>query len=254
MHCNVGVFWRNDWMDQDATWYGGRSRPHGKGHSSPPPFSVHLYCGEMVAHLSNCWALVALNRQFHVMTWQYCIWPRLEKLSHGLHTYFLCSTVPSQNVVQCLWPVSTLIRAYHDCRCPWPSDRLQRESRLYGRAPSRAEMIAVTPRGACRQFACRSRDHVTLERASVGRCVGGGGGRDRPSRRQVQNVVQIRSRRQMRRRRAPPVNGRRRRNALNHTLDGYCYSPIDQSRAVAQQLLSTAPSICWRATPSLGFW
>ena len=25
--CNVGVFWPNGWMDQDATWYGGRSRP-----------------------------------------------------------------------------------------------------------------------------------------------------------------------------------------------------------------------------------
>jgi len=45
--CNVGVLWPNGWMDQDATWYGGRPRPtphcvrwgpnslHGKGHSSP---------------------------------------------------------------------------------------------------------------------------------------------------------------------------------------------------------------------------
>jgi len=29
----------------------------GKGHSSPH-FSVHVYCGKTVAHLSNCWALV----------------------------------------------------------------------------------------------------------------------------------------------------------------------------------------------------
>jgi len=47
--CNVGMLWPNGWMDQDATWYGGRPRPrphcvrwrpsfpHGKGHSSPPP-------------------------------------------------------------------------------------------------------------------------------------------------------------------------------------------------------------------------
>jgi len=47
--CNDGVLWPNGWMDQDATWYGGRPRPrrycvrwgpsslHGKGHSSPPP-------------------------------------------------------------------------------------------------------------------------------------------------------------------------------------------------------------------------
>jgi len=44
--CNVAVLWPNGWMDQDATWYGGRHRPgdivldgdpapHGKGHSSP---------------------------------------------------------------------------------------------------------------------------------------------------------------------------------------------------------------------------
>jgi len=25
--CNVGVLWPNGWMDQDATWYGGRPRP-----------------------------------------------------------------------------------------------------------------------------------------------------------------------------------------------------------------------------------
>ena len=47
--CYVGVSWPNGWMDQDATWYGGRSRPrrHGvrwrpsfpneKGHSTPRP-------------------------------------------------------------------------------------------------------------------------------------------------------------------------------------------------------------------------
>jgi len=25
--CNVGVLWPNVWMDQEATWYGGRRRP-----------------------------------------------------------------------------------------------------------------------------------------------------------------------------------------------------------------------------------
>jgi len=38
--CNVGVLWRNGWMDQDATWYGGRPRPRRHcvrwGPSSPP--------------------------------------------------------------------------------------------------------------------------------------------------------------------------------------------------------------------------
>ena len=63
--CNVGVFWPNGWMDQDATWYRGGPRlrshcvrwgtqlPHRKGHSSPH-FSAHVYCGQTVAHLSNC--------------------------------------------------------------------------------------------------------------------------------------------------------------------------------------------------------
>jgi len=49
--CNIGVLWPDGWMDQDATWYGGRpqhrrhcakwgpsSLLHGKGHSSPPTF------------------------------------------------------------------------------------------------------------------------------------------------------------------------------------------------------------------------
>jgi len=66
--CNVGVLWPNGWMDQDVTWHGGRPRP--KPHyvrwasSSAPPlqkwgtaatyFSVHVYCGQTVAHLSYC--------------------------------------------------------------------------------------------------------------------------------------------------------------------------------------------------------
>jgi len=60
------LLWPNSWMDQDATWYGGRPRPPphcvrwgpssrglgGKGHSSPTPFSGPL-CSDTVAHLSN---------------------------------------------------------------------------------------------------------------------------------------------------------------------------------------------------------
>ena len=54
-----------------ATWCGGRPRP--RRHcvrwrpSSPtergtaaPHFSAHVYCGQTIAHLSNCWALVAI--------------------------------------------------------------------------------------------------------------------------------------------------------------------------------------------------
>jgi len=56
------LLWPNGWMDQDATWYGGRpwpghivldgdpSPPQKKGHS--PQFSVHVYCGQTVAQLT----------------------------------------------------------------------------------------------------------------------------------------------------------------------------------------------------------
>jgi len=52
--CNVGVLWPHGWMDQDATWYGGRPRPRRccmrwgpsfsseKRHSSPPLFGQCL--------------------------------------------------------------------------------------------------------------------------------------------------------------------------------------------------------------------
>jgi len=50
------LFWPNGWMDQDATWYGGRPwpRPHCVtwGPSSPSkgaqqlPFLAHVYCGQ----------------------------------------------------------------------------------------------------------------------------------------------------------------------------------------------------------------
>jgi len=80
------LLWPNGWMDQDATWYGGRPRPRWHcvtwGPNSPkwtqplifspcltalpspkrgtgaPIFSAHVYCSQMVAHLSYCWALV----------------------------------------------------------------------------------------------------------------------------------------------------------------------------------------------------
>jgi len=54
--CDVGVLWPNGWMDEDATWYGGRPRPRRllDGDPAPPPqkggrgpqFSPHVYCGQ----------------------------------------------------------------------------------------------------------------------------------------------------------------------------------------------------------------
>jgi len=61
------LLWPNGSMDQDATWCKGRPwpRPHCVtwGSSSPykrahPQFLAHVYCGQMVVHLSYCWALV----------------------------------------------------------------------------------------------------------------------------------------------------------------------------------------------------
>ena len=57
------LFWPNGWMDQDATWYMEVSLGPGHivldGDPVPPkmgqstPISVHVYCGQTVARLSN---------------------------------------------------------------------------------------------------------------------------------------------------------------------------------------------------------
>jgi len=49
------LLWTNGWMNQDATWYGGRPRPRPhlldgdpaptKGHKTSPQFSAHVCCG-----------------------------------------------------------------------------------------------------------------------------------------------------------------------------------------------------------------
>jgi len=55
-------------LNEDITWYGDRPRPRRHcvrwGPSSPkkgtdPQFSAHVYCGQTVAHLSYCWAVVS---------------------------------------------------------------------------------------------------------------------------------------------------------------------------------------------------
>jgi len=49
------ILWTNGWMDQDATWYGGKPRPMRRyvrwGRSCPlkgaqPPVFPHVYCGQ----------------------------------------------------------------------------------------------------------------------------------------------------------------------------------------------------------------
>jgi len=62
-HFGPCLLWPNSWMDQDATWCGGRPRRHCVrwGPSSPTEsgtvalhFSAHVHCGQTVAHLSKC--------------------------------------------------------------------------------------------------------------------------------------------------------------------------------------------------------
>jgi len=83
------------WMDQDATWYRGRfwprrhcvrwgpSSPHEKGHSSHPHFWAHVFCGQAVAHLSNCWALVLF-----CLINLCCCFRRLSSRTSGVRTRF----------------------------------------------------------------------------------------------------------------------------------------------------------------------
>ena len=54
--CNVGVLWPNGWTDQDETLHAGIGL--GPGHIVLDGDPLHVYCGETVAHLSYCWALV----------------------------------------------------------------------------------------------------------------------------------------------------------------------------------------------------
>ena len=61
--CGIGVLWPNGWMDQNATWYGSRSRPtphcvrwgpssHPQmGHNSPPLFGCLLWPNGWVVQL-----------------------------------------------------------------------------------------------------------------------------------------------------------------------------------------------------------
>ena len=71
----------NGWMDQDATWYGGRPRPGphcvGWGSSSPPlkkegafhQFLAHVYCGQMAAWIYDSWYRGRLQPRPHCVIW-----------------------------------------------------------------------------------------------------------------------------------------------------------------------------------------
>ena len=69
-HCGPCLLWRNGWMNQDSTWYGGRSRPWPhcvrwesdrplpKGVQLPPQFSADVCCGQTAG-----WIKMPLGRE-----------------------------------------------------------------------------------------------------------------------------------------------------------------------------------------------
>jgi len=92
--CDVGVSWRNGWIDQDATWYGGRPRPMRhcvrwdqapprKGAQQPPFFGT--LCSGMVAHLSWCLTgdLVHLHRFANFCLSLYVLWVKFIDVGHN---------------------------------------------------------------------------------------------------------------------------------------------------------------------------
>jgi len=71
--CNVGGLWPNSYIDYrmpldmqvglvpgDVVLDGNPAPPPERG-TAAPHFSVHVYCGQTVANLSNCWALVVFS-------------------------------------------------------------------------------------------------------------------------------------------------------------------------------------------------
>jgi len=67
-YCGKTVGWikiplgREVGLDPGDIVLDGDSAHHRKGQSSPTHFSAHVYCGQTVAHLSNCRALVKSGR------------------------------------------------------------------------------------------------------------------------------------------------------------------------------------------------
>jgi len=66
----MSVVWPNGWTDQDGTWYEGgigsgdivlHGDPASPKRATAPQFLVHVYCGQTVAHLSYCGALVKVD-------------------------------------------------------------------------------------------------------------------------------------------------------------------------------------------------
>ena len=62
------VLWPNGWMDQDATWYGGRPQPRGlwvKWGPSPP----HKREAEAGGRIRNLWPMAIVAERLDVSRW-----------------------------------------------------------------------------------------------------------------------------------------------------------------------------------------
>ena len=77
------LLWPNGWMDQDATWYGGRTQPRRlyvrwglsfpspkRGRSPPPQFSAHIHCGQTAGWIKMALGIeVGLGPGYIVLDW-----------------------------------------------------------------------------------------------------------------------------------------------------------------------------------------
>ena len=102
-------------MDHDATWWRGRParpRPHCvrwgfSGDPALPHFSAHVYCGQTVAHLSNCWALVQFHIRCKLKDRSICSMVYCERCPHGV---VQSRTSIASNFFDWLWDFSTTFR------------------------------------------------------------------------------------------------------------------------------------------------
>jgi len=105
------------WIDQDATWYEGRPRP-GRivlhGDPAPPPkrgtasqFLAHVYCGQTVAHLSYCWALVDHFYEA-VYLYKHDIW-------NVWYVWLVVGWAPTRKLKDVIWGLNSLFSVRIDC-------------------------------------------------------------------------------------------------------------------------------------------
>ena len=126
-HFSACLLWPNGWMDQDATWHGGRPRPRPdstlldgdpapprKGGIAVPLFGI--YFGQTFARLSNCWALVSCCFPHESRS---SIPPRISYSTYGIKESLQTGSSVSYRPNSMKWrtqdPGYTLARRRHSC-------------------------------------------------------------------------------------------------------------------------------------------